>query len=185
MEQKGMNPNQKKDQEIFDQEAESMELLQRSKEKQGKQLRIDIDTGSMQEIDELKQMIALKAGDPEEKYNIYYTGIQNLLIKHLPSGTENEDLRRLIYDEKNVFLNRGRKKSDNGGVRKSDGRMTYQEHMAEMLDVVTDWVSKSQAPIDLYFMLYDLNEKYNYGHEKYDQTSVCYHLACGMQAARP
>ena len=74
--------------------------------------------------------------------------------------------------KKNVFLNRGKKKSDNDGIRKSDGRMTYQEKMNEMLDVITKWVSESQNPTDLYFMLYDLNEKFGYGHEIYDNSSI-------------
>jgi hypothetical protein len=43
--------------------------------------------------------------------------------------------------------------------------MTYQEKMSEMLELVTKWVSESQDPIDLYNMLYDLNEKHGYSHE--------------------
>ena len=95
-------------------------------------------------------------------------------MKYLPKGKEFKEARQLIYDEKNVFLNRGKKKSDNDGIRKSDGRMTYQEFMNEMLDLITMWASQSQNPIDLYNMLYDLNEKHNYGHEIYDKTSVSF-----------
>lgn len=82
--------------------------------------------------------------------------------------------------KKNIFLNRGKKKSDNNGIRGSDGRMTYQESMSDMLDVVTKWVSESQVPIDLFHLLYELNEKHGYGHEEYDKTSVKYHLALRM-----
>lgn len=163
-----------------EQDRESLELLLKSKEKQGKQLVIDVEKGALTEIDELRQLLNKRAEDPDEKHAIYYNGIRTILMKYLPAGKENKELRQLIYDEKDVFLNRGKKKSDGGGTRGSDGRMTYQEYMAEILDVVTSWVSESQVPFDLYHMLYELNEKHNYGHEVYDKTSVKYHLAQRM-----
>jgi hypothetical protein len=175
-----MENKKDKKKELSKEDLESMELLQKSKEKQGKQIRIDLESGTLAEIDELRQLLGKQAEDPEEKYSIYYTGIRNILMKYLPSGKENEELRQLLYDEKNIFLNRGKKKSDNNGVRRSDGRMTYQEYMSEMLDVVTKWVSESQVPIDLYHALYELNENHRYGHEEYDKTSVKYHLAQRM-----
>ena len=46
-----------------------------------------------------------------------------------------------------------------------------------MLELITKWVSESQNPIDLYNMLYDLNEKHGYGHEIYDDTSKKYQKA--------
>lgn len=179
-----MDTNKIEKQELTPEDLESMELLQKSKEKQGMQLVIDIDKGSLHEIDELKELINKKVDDPEEKYSTYYTGIRNILMKYLPSGADNKELRDLIYDEKNIFLNRGKKKSDNNGIRKSDGRMTYQEYMSEMLDAITTWVSESQVPFDLYNMLYDLNERHGYGHEDYDKTTVKYKLARQMQEAK-
>lgn len=176
-----MNTNKKEQEGLSKEDLESMELLQKSKEKQGKQLVIDLDKGNLHEIDELKELLNKKADDPEEKYNTYYTGIRNILMKYLPSGKDYKGIRDLIYDEKNIFLNRGKKKSDNNGVRKSDGRMTYQEYMHEMLDLITTWVSESQIPFDLYHMIYDLNEKHNYGHEEYDRTTTIYKLAIQMQ----
>jgi hypothetical protein len=174
------NKKIKKELELFE-DQESMELLRKSKERQGKQLRIDVETGDLHEIDELKEMLNKTAEDPEEKYSTYYTGIRNILMKYLPSGKESQEIRELIYDEKNVFLNRGKKKSDNNGIRKSDGRMTYQEYMHEMLDLITTWVSQSQIPFDLYHMIYELNERHNYGHENYDKTTIKYKLAVQMQ----
>lgn len=176
-----MDTNKKVEEGLSPEDIESMELLQKSKERQGMQLVIDLDKGSLHEIDELKEMLNKKVDDPEEKYTTYYAGIRNILMKYLPSGKDSKELRDLIYDEKNVFLNRGKKKSDNNGIRKSDGRMTYQEYMSEMLDLITTWVSQSQIPFDLYNMLYELNEKHNYGHENYDETSVKYKLARQMQ----
>lgn len=176
-----MENNKDLKKEVTQDDLESMELLQRSKERQGLQIRMDLDTGTLSEIDELRQLLGKQAEDPEEKYSIYYTGIRNILMKYLPKGKENEELRQLIYDEKNVFLNRGKRKSDNDGIRGSDGRMTYQEYMSEMLDEITKWVSESQVPLDLYHMLYGLNEKHGYGHEEYDKTSLKYRLAVSMQ----
>ena len=158
--------------ELSELDRERLELLQKSHEKKGKQLRIDVDKGDLTEVNEIREILGRKAEDPEEKYNLYYNGIQKLLIKYLPSGDEFKEARQLIYDEKNVFLNRGKKKSDNNGIRKSDGRMTYQEFMGEILDVVAKWVSESQNPIDIYNWFYELNEKHGYGHEVYDKTSI-------------
>lgn len=153
------------------QELESQELLQKAKQKKGRQLRIDIGKGDLTEVNELREMVGKEFENPDEKYNTYYNGMGKLLRKYLPKGKEFKEERQLIYDEKNVFLNRGKKKSDNNGIRKSDGRMTYQEKMNEMLDVVVRWASTSQHPHELYNMLYELNEKHGYGHEDYDVTS--------------
>lgn len=168
------NKSVKTSERLSKEDMERLELLQKIHEKKGRQLRIDTDKGDLTEINELREMITRKGENPDEKYRLYYNGIRHLLMKYLPKGKEFKEARQLIYDEKNVFLNRGKKKSDNDGIRKSDGRMTYQEFMSEMLDLITKWASQSQNPIDLYNMLYDLNEKHNYGHEIYDKTSVSF-----------
>ena len=165
----------KKKLSITDQEQESMELLQKSKIKKGKQLRIDIDKGDLREINELRELIGKDFENPDEKYKTYYVGIRRVLMMYLPKGKDFKQERDFIYDEKNIFLNNGKKKSDNNGVRKSDGRMTLQSKMNEMLDVIVSWVSTSQDPNNLYNMLYDLNEKHGYGHEEYDITAKKYH----------
>jgi hypothetical protein len=157
---------------LSEQDMERLELLQKSHEKRGKQLFVDVENGNLNEVNELRELLGKKSENPEEKYRIYYTGIMTLLKKYLPKGREFQKGRQLIYDEKNVFLNRGKKKSDNGGIRKSDGRMTYQPVMSEMLDIIAAWVSESQNPTDLFASLYALNEKHGYGHEIYDKTSV-------------
>lgn len=153
-------------------DVERLELLQKAHERKGKQLRIDLSKGELAEFDEIREIINKDFESPEKKYDLYYKGIRRILIDYLPRGKDYQSGRQLIYDEKNVFLNLGKKKSDNNGIRKSDGRMTYQTKMKEMLDVIVDWISTSQNPSDLYFMLYDLNEKHGYGHEVYDQTSI-------------
>jgi hypothetical protein len=150
---------------------ERLELLQKANEKTGKQLTINLETGTLEEFDELKQLVGKEFENPEEKYQIYYNGIRKLLMDFLPKGKNYKQLREIIYDEKNVFLNLGKKKSDNNGIRKSDGRMTYQPIMNEILEIIINWVGESQNPFDLYRDFYELNEKYKYGHEIYDNTT--------------
>lgn len=161
----------KDEQQLSQEEIERLELLQRAHDKKGRQLTFSDETGSLEEIDELRQLIGKQFDNPEEKYNIYYTGIRKLLMDHLPKGKEYKEMRDIIYDEKNIFLNLGKRKSDNKGIRKSDGRMTFQPVMNEILDIVIKWVGESQNPLDLYREFYLLNEKHEYGHEEYDDST--------------
>lgn len=161
----------KKQESISQTDLERFELLQKANDKIGKQLTVNLETGSLQEFDELKQLVGKEFENPEEKYQIYYNGIRKLLMDFLPKGKDYKQLRYIIYDEKNVFLNLGKKKSDNNGVRKSDSRMTYQPIMNEILEIIIKWVGESQNPFDLYKDFYELNEKHGYGHEKYDKTT--------------
>jgi len=157
--------------EVSQADLERLELLQRAHEKKGKQLTIDGQAGSLREIDELKELVGKQLDNPDEKYNIYYKGIRKLLMDHLPKGEEYKEMRNIIYDEKNIFLNLGRRKCDGGGVRGSDGRMTFQPVMKDILEIVITWVGGSQNPFDLYRDFYMLNEKHGYVHEEYDEST--------------
>ena len=86
-------------------EIERLELLKKVHEKKGRQLTFSDETGSLKEVDELRQLIGKQFEDPEEKYNIYYVGIRKLLMDYLPKGKAYEEMRQIIYDEKNIFLN--------------------------------------------------------------------------------
>ena len=178
-EEQHLQPKKIRDEAAEKADAERIELLRRAAETTGKQLRFDLKSGGLEEIDELREALGKSFEDPEQKWNIYYKGIRNVLMEHLPKGKDFKEARDIIYDEKNIFLNLGKKKSDGNGVRGSDGRMTFQPVMNEMLDVVVKWVSESQNPFVLYQVLYKLNEKHGYGHEEYDETTV--HLANAMR----
>jgi hypothetical protein len=169
-----MEENNKKKirEELSEADIERMELLQKANEKVGRQLSINTSEGKLEDVDELRALIGKEFEDPEEKYNIYYVGIRRLLMEYLPKGKEFKESRDIIYDEKNIFLNLGKRKSDNNGIRKSDGRMTFQPVMNEILDVIVKWISESQNPFDLYREFYELNETHGYGHEQYDKTSL-------------
>lgn len=162
--------NIKKHEGLSEADIERLEMLQKANEKVGRQLSIGTEDGSLHEIDELKELIGKEFENPEEKYNIYYRGIRKLLMDYLPKGVDFKDVRDIIYDEKNIFLNLGKRKSDNNGIRKSDGRMTYQPVMNEILEIVIKWVAESQNPFNIYREFYDLNERHGYGHEEYDET---------------
>ncbi|MFB2118020.1 hypothetical protein [Parapedobacter sp. 2B3] len=165
-----INKKTKQEQQLTDADVERLELLRRAHEKKGKQLTISDETGTLKEIDELRELVGKQLDNPEEKYNIYYKGIRKLLMDHLPKGEDYKEMRGIIYDEKNIFLNLGKRKSDGGGVRGSDGRMTFQPIMNEILEIVITWVGGSQNPFELYKAFYMLNEKHGYGHEEYDDS---------------
>lgn len=163
---------EKKSEELSKEDLERLELLARANEKKGRQLTIGVEDGTLKEIDELRDLIGKDFENPEEKYNIYYSGIRRLLMEYLPKGKEYKEMRDIIYDEKNVFLNLGKRKCDNNGIRKSDGRMTYQPVMNEILDIIVLWVAESQNPFDIYRAFYALNEKHGYLHEVYDGSTA-------------
>lgn len=55
-----------------EQDRESLELLLKSKEKQGKQLVIDVEKGALTEIDELRQLLNKRAEDPDAMKKTYF-----------------------------------------------------------------------------------------------------------------
>lgn len=155
----------KKEKELSPEEIERRELfLQADAEAQkDQQLLLDLE-GNITTQRESIQLGISTADDPEEKYMIYYNGITKLMKEYLPKGEKYEPLRRPIYDEKNIFLNRGKTKGPDG-VRGGDGRMTYQPDMQRILDETVQWIVAKGTPIDLYERLWDLNESFGYDHQ--------------------
>ena len=154
---------------------EKLKILQDARSSRERQLTVDLDTHSIEEIDRLKEILNKQFDDPEEKYQLYYKGIRKVLMQFLPRGKSFAKERQIIYDEKNIFLNRGKAKNRDG-IRGSDGRMTFNDDMNVMADLVSDWVMTSQDPVDLYQRLFDLNEQYGYPHQEYDDSSSSVHL---------
>lgn len=93
--------------------------------------------------------------NPEESHSLYYS-IQRELINSLPAGKENEELRRFVYDEKNLYLNRG-KEIDASGIRGSDGRQAFLHHLRTALVNVKRWAVEGGTAYDVYLMFRDLN----------------------------
>lgn len=153
---------------------EKMRILDAAKESKTMQLSFDPE-GDLVEIDELKKLLEEKADSPTEKYELYYNGIRKILTKYLPKGKSNEECRQIIYDEVNVFLNRGKTKDVKTGKRGSDGRMAFNKDMLEIVKIIALWVSESRDIQKLYLDLYELNDKFGFGHQQYDESSKSFH----------
>ena len=103
------------------------------------------------------------SADPEKSYKLFYQ-IQSILKNNLPKGSDaaTKKLRKDIFEEKNIFLNRGKFKDANG-IRHSDGRMTYIEpFLTQALDIVLKWVSNGAQPFDVFVSFYDKNKELGY-----------------------
>ncbi len=144
-------------------ELERIEILQKAEEVKGKQLEIDIASGIKVE-DEYKKLLEKNIDDPILKFQMYYKGLNKLLKSQLPTGKDNEPLRRIIYDEKNILINRGNKK-DEKGIRGSDGRMAYLEDLETAINIVIEWISSKGSYLDLYQSFWNKNEELKYGHQ--------------------
>jgi hypothetical protein len=103
----------------------------------------------------------LNIADPEKSYRLYYT-VEGLLKKHLPKGPDNKALRDFVREEKNIFLNFGKKK-DSRGLRHGDSRQTYIDpFLEESLQVVINWVRTGSHPLDLFDAFRAANIKYGF-----------------------
>lgn len=142
---------------------ERLEILQKSEEIKGEQMIINLDSEIVIE-NQAELLLGQKIDDPVQKFQLYYHGLAKLLKDTLPKGKEFEDVRRIVYDEKNILINRGAKK-DEKGIRGSDGRMAYIEDLEEAIKIVADWTSKKGTPAELFMAFWDKNEELQYGHQ--------------------
>lgn len=149
--------------ELSKEELERLEILQQAEQVKGEQLSINLDSELVVE-NEAERLIGQKIDDPVEKFQLYYKGLNKLLRDSLPKGKENEEARRIIYDEKNVLINRGAIK-DERGIRGSDGRMAYIEDLEEAIRIVAEWITTKGSYYDLYRAFWDKNEQLGYGHQ--------------------
>ncbi|MFT4734609.1 MAG: hypothetical protein ACJAXX_003330 [Roseivirga sp.] len=153
-----------KKEELSKEELERLEILQQAENVKGEQLAINLDSELVVE-NEAERLIGQKIDDPVEKFQLYYKGLNKLLKDNLPKGKENEEARRIVYDEKNVLINRGAKK-DKKGIRGSDGRMAYVEDLEEAIRIVATWITTKGSYYDLYRAFWNKNEELDYGHQE-------------------
>jgi hypothetical protein len=143
---------------------EIRELSKRADETSNKQLDLpmgdeDIDVG-------FDASIFKDTADPERSHKLYY-GIQRMLKDYLPKGEENKKLRKHVYGEKNLFLNRGKDIDEKTGKRGSDGRMTFIPNFLEVgFNLVSNWISSGGTSFDIYKSFWDLNEQKGFHKEK-------------------
>lgn len=127
----------KVERKLSKEDVERLEILQKSEEVKGEQLSINVDSELVIE-NQAEQLLGQKIDDPVQKFQLYYQGLSKLLKDSLPKGKAFEGVRRIVYDEKNILINRGAKK-DEKGIRGSDGRMAYVEDLEEAIKIVADW----------------------------------------------
>lgn len=144
-------------------EIERRAILEKAEEIKEEQLKLDIDQGVETE-NEYKTLLDQQIDDPVQKFQLYYKILNKLLRSNLPKGKENDPTRRIIYDEKNILINRGHKK-DEKGIRGSDGRMAYMEDIELAISIVMEWVNSKGSYHDLYMAFWNKNEELNYGHQ--------------------
>jgi len=144
-------------------EIERRAILDKAEEVKEEQLKLDVDEGVETE-NEYKTLLDQQIDDPVQKFQLYYKILDKLLRSNLPKGKANEPLRRIIYDEKNILINRGNKK-DEKGIRGSDGRMAYMEDIEMAITIVMEWVSAKGSYQELYMSFWNKNEELNYGHQ--------------------
>ncbi|WP_417941788.1 hypothetical protein [Flavobacterium sp. RS13.1] len=155
--------NNKIERILSKEDLERLEILQKSEEIKGEQLIINLDSEIVIE-NQAELLLGQRIDDPVQKFQLYYHGLTKLLKDSLPKGKEFEDVRRIVYDEKNILINRGAKK-DEKGIRGSDGRMAYVEDLEEAIKIVADWTSRKGTAAELFIAFWDKNEELGYGHQ--------------------
>lgn len=162
-----MNENKidsnKVERKLSKEDLERLDILQKSEEVKGEQLSIGLHAEFFVE-NQAEKLLGQKIDDPIQKFQLYYHGLSRLLRENLPKGKRFEDVRRIIYDEKNILINRGAKK-DEKGIRGSDGRMAYIEDLEEAIQIVAVWSSRKGTPAELFMAFWDKNEELGYGHQ--------------------
>jgi hypothetical protein len=142
---------------------ERLEILLQSEEVKGEQLFVGPDAEIVVE-NQIEKLLGQKIDDPVQKFQFYYHGLSKLLKESLPKGKHFEDVRRIVYDEKNILINRGAKK-DEKGIRGSDGRMAYIEDLEEAIKIVAEWRARKGTSAELFMAFWDKNEELGYGHQ--------------------
>ncbi len=160
-----MEENKKKiiERKLSKEDLERLEILQKSEEIKGGQLLLNIDSELVIE-NEAEKLLGQQIDDPVTKFQLYYNGLTKLLKDNLPKGKDYEDVRRIIYDEKNILINRGAKKNDKG-IRGSDGRMAYLPDIEQAIVIVANWTNIKGTPAELFMAFWDKNEELGYGHQ--------------------
>lgn len=107
------------------------------------------------EVDSIDFSKISQEADPVKSHQLFY-GVQALLKENLPKGTDNEKLRRLVYDEKNLFLNAGK-------ISGSDSRQAFiKNFLDEAFNTTKEWVENGANPFDIYMRFRTLNIERGY-----------------------
>ncbi len=147
---------------------EIRELAKKADEQAYIQLPITLDFAEDDAKFEFKKL-NLNTADPKRSYDLFY-GIERLLKAHLPDGKSNKKLRDFVREEKNIFLNIGKKKNSKG-LRLGDARQTFIDpFLEEAFQIVVEWVRTGSNPLDLYDAFYAANVKYGFQPAKEEKS---------------
>lgn len=128
------NLQEQKSSELEDMEIQ--EIFQRANQEPGDMLLIS-DEGDIKSENELQRFVLQDTDDPAKKHSVYYDGIEKLLRMYpKPSSKAGKEAMKILREEKNIFLTRGKKK-DLNGRRGADVRMAYIPDMQIALDIIS------------------------------------------------
>lgn len=142
---------------------EDIRRLQEQAEKNrvdGKQLELEMSPEGETDEDALDDNALEDIQDPQKAYDLYYA-IRRELMEGLPSGEENKELRQFVYDEKDLYLNRGKEK-DEDGIRGSDGRQALLSHLTTALTATREWRQRDGNAVDIYKVFEEMNKEAGY-----------------------
>jgi hypothetical protein len=114
------------------------------------------ESGSLGDLVELLEPSVLQ--NPEKSYDLFYNGIQRLILSVIPSG----DIRRVILELKDILLTGKEREHLTYGKRGADSRMSKTDDMESVIDILAEW---SKAPYDylkLVMLLFDKNKALKY-----------------------
>jgi hypothetical protein len=80
-------------------------------------------------------------------------------MKSLPTGPENQKLRQMVYDEKNLFLRQGVDRPTDGSKVGADSRQSRLSFLRESFTVTQDWANRGGTAYDIFLDYYELNKK--------------------------
>ncbi|WP_310391150.1 hypothetical protein [Hymenobacter sp.] len=147
-----------------EQEQDFMDRLKRlsdeaeaNAEGKGKQSSFDFEENGTED-EPFKPEFAGDLQNPKESYDLFYT-IRRLLMKSLPAGPDNQKLRQMVYDEKNLFLRQGVDRPTDGSKVGADSRQSLLSFLRESFTVTQDWANHNGTAYDIFLSYYELNKK--------------------------
>lgn len=112
---------------------------------------------SIKELSALLEPDALQ--DPEKSYDLFYNGIQKLLLSTIPADN---DIRGVILELKTILLSGKEKQFVSYGKRGADSRMSQSSEMESVIDILTEWCDTPYDFFKLAILLLNKNKELNY-----------------------
>ncbi len=101
----------------------------------------------------LDESVSESTHDPKRSYDLYYDGIQQLIMAAIPEKTK---IRDAIFNLKCTLITGKELKNVSYGKRGADSRMETNERLEYVVDVLTEW---SDTPDDYLKLAHLLLEK--------------------------